>query len=585
VAELSEKQALSLRMKLELLRSELDQERVSFIPTWQEASDYILPRKSRFFISDTNKGDRRNQKILDNTGTVAVRTLRAGMMSGVTSPARPWFRLGLQNKETPEEGPVKQWLHKSAQTISNSFLRSNLYNILPMLYGDLGVYGTGCMFVEEDFTGDVMQFYHFPIGSYWISQNEKLKVDTFYREFRMTVRQVINKFARNPDGSINWDNLSESIKNYYNRNQLETFVDIAHVVMPNMDHDLKKLESKYKKFISIYYERGNTGPGDNRNVQFDRDFKYLSMKGYDFFPCLAPRWETTGEDVYATDSPGITAVGDIKQLQTGERRALQAIEKMINPPMTGPTSLRNQKVSQLPGDVTFVDTREGQGGFRPAHEVRFDINAMEAKQEQVRYRIQRAFFEDLFLMLAQSDRRQITAREIEERHEEKLLALGPVLEQLNQDLLDPLIDIAFDIHIRQGLLEDPPEEIQGEALKIEYISIMAQAQKLVGISGVDRFMGFASQLAQLDPNVLKKVDTEQAIDVYADMTSVPPSLVRPDDVVEAMKMQEQQQIQAAQQMEMAAQGAKAARDLSQAKTDEENLLNEITGGVAEGIGV
>jgi len=250
--------------------------------------------------------------------------------------------------------------------------------------------------------------------------------------------------------------------------------------------------------------------------------------------------------------------------------------------MQGPMSLKNQKASLLPGDITFLDVREGQGGFKPVHEINFNLQAMEGKQEQVRGRIQRAFFEDLFLMLAQSDRRQITAREIEERHEEKLLALGPVLEQLNQDLLDPLIDIAFEIHVKQNLIPPPPEALQGADLKIEYISVMAQAQKLVGIGGVERFAGFVGQMAQANPEVLDKVDTDQMVDVYGDMTSVPPSIIRTDEMVAEMRGQRAQQQQSMQKMEMIKQGAGAAKDLSQTKLDEDSALDALLTSQGQG---
>ena len=204
---------------------------------------------------------------------------------------------------------------------------------------------------------------------------------------------------------------------------------------------------------------------------------------------------------------------------------------------------------------------------------------MENKQAQVRNRIQRAFYEDLFLMLANSDRRQITAREIEERHEEKLLALGPVLEQVNQDLLDPLTDIVFDIHMRQGLIPPPPQELQGMDLKVEYVSIMAQAQKMLGIAGVDRFTGFVGQLAAADPSVLDKIKADKVVDVYADMTSVPPNIVRSDDEVKLIRDQraKAQQAQAqAQAMQMQVQNAQA---LSQTKLEGDSALDELLGTV------
>lgn len=565
------KPSYDLRQKLEILRGQMENERTSFLAQWRDLADYILPRRPRFFITDVNKGDRRNTKILDTTSTMSARTLRAGMMSGITSPARPWFRLTVSDPALAEQGDVKRWLHYVSDRMNTSFLRSNLYNVLPIIYGDLGVFATGCMYVEEDFDGDVMRFYPFPIGSYMISQNEKLKVDTFMRDFRMTVRQLIGKFGR-PDNKkeIDWSVFSQHVRNLYDQGQLEAWIDICHCIMPNPEHNESKPSSEYKKFLSVYYERSMSA-----SVTDSDNNKYLSLKGYDYFPVLAPRWEITGEDVYGTDCPGMVALGDIKQLQTGEKRALQAIEKMINPPMTGPTSLRQQKASILPGDITYVDARDGQSGFRAAHEINFNLQALEIKQEQVRNRVQKAFFEDLFLMLANSDRRQITAREIDERHEEKLLALGPVLEQLNQDLLDPLIDLAFDFHLRQGLIPPPPEAMQGMDMKVEYISIMAQAQKLVGVGAVERFAGFVGNIGQVSPDVFDKVNMDQMVDVYGDITSVHPSIIRTDEEVEAIRAQRNQAAAAQQQMATIKDGAAAARDLSQAKITDDSALGAL----------
>ena len=174
--------------------------------------------------------------------------------------------------------------------------------------------------------------------------------------------------------------------------------------------------------------------------------KILRKSGFDIFPVVAPRWEITGEDVYGTMCPGMVAIGDVKMLQTLQKRKSQAIEKIINPPMIGPAALKSVKTSILPGDITYSDEREGRAGFRPIHEINFPVGDVSNDIREVQFMIRRAFYEDLFLMLATSDRRQITATEIDERKEEKLIALGPVLEQLNQDLLDPLIDITFPSH-------------------------------------------------------------------------------------------------------------------------------------------
>jgi hypothetical protein len=529
---------------------------------WSDLGTYIMPRRPRFTITDVNRGDRRNQAIIDSTATFAARTLASGMMSGVTSPARPWFRLATPSPGMMEKFAVKQWLYDVSNIMSTVYLRSNLYNVLPIIYGDMGTFGTACMFVEEDFDGDVMRFYPFAIGEYMISNNEKLKVDCFVREFQMTVRQIVSKFGEfGPDGKIkSWDNFSLNVRNLYERGQREAWIDVVHIVKRNDNYDPRKLESKYKKYISCYYERGFDGSSQD---------VVLRESGYDYFPILAPRWEVNGEDAYGTNCPGMIALGDVKQLQLGERRMMQAIEKMVNPPMIAPTHMRQSKTSILPGDITYADIRDGQGGFRPAHEVNPRVQELSYKQQEVQRRIQKAYFEDLFLMLASSNRREITAREIEERHEEKLLALGPVLEQLNQDLLDPLIDITFQICLRQNLFPPAPEELQGMDLKVEYISVMAQAQKLVGIAGLERFAGFARGVIAADPtgNALDKVDLDQMLDVYADAVSIAPNIVRSDEQVAEMRAQKQQAMMQAQRQQQFMEGARMVKDLSAASVD------------------
>lgn len=584
---------INKRQEFEILRNQLEIERSSFLTHWRDLGDFILPRRPRFEVTEVNRGERKNQKIIDSTATLALRTLRSGMMGGVTSPARPWFNLTTIDPDLADFAPIKEWLYTVTQRMRSIFLRSNLYNVLPIVYGDLGCFATSAMSVEEDF-GSVIRCYPFPIGSYSIANDDKLRVRVFFREFRYTVRQVVMKFGQTDPktGAVDWSNISTHVKNMWDNGNYEIWVDVVHVIQPNPNFDGNRMGSKFKKFLSVYYERGLSGQNSKQNyiTPGTDEGKFLSESGYDFFPILAPRWEVNAEDVYGTDCPGMTALGDIRQLQLGEKRAAQAIEKMIKPPMTGPTAMRNQSASILPGDITYVDTREGHPGFRPAHEVRDPhIRELEGKQDQVRGRIRRAFYEDLFLMLALDPRSEPpTAREVEERHEEKLLALGPVLEQLNQDLLDPLIDNTFDFMVRQSvdargnfidgaIIPRPPEELRGAPLKVEYVSIMAQAQKMLGITSVDRFTNFAintaAQTQKLD--LLDVVDFDELVRTYGDITSIPPKILKRADVVAAERQQKAQQAQAMQATQMVREGAGAAKDLASADLEGNNALKEL----------
>jgi len=573
----SEMELLTQRQRDISLRAQLEFERTSFIAHWRELAEYILPRRPRWFTSDTNRGERRNQKIIDGTGTLASRTLRSGMMGGVTSPARPWFRLTTPDPALAEFGPVKIWLDIVTKQMVNMFLRSNLYNSLPTVYGDMGVFATSAMMVEESFKGDVLRTYPFPIGSYFISNNSRGSVDTFVRDQRFTVRQIVEKFGKKrQSGAPDWSNFSSAVKSAYDSHQYETWIDVCHVIEPNRNFNDRMIEAKFKRFRSAYFEKGSQSGQQSYSLQ--RDAPYLRESGYDRFPVLAPRWETTGEDFYGNDCPGMAAIGDIKQLQLMQKRKAQAIEKIVNPPMTAPTALRTAKTSILPGDVTYVDTQGTQNGFKPAHEVNIRLGELTADIQDIRHNIQRAFYEDLFLMLANDQRLQPrTAEEIVSKREEKLLALGPVLEQLNQDLLDPLIDIAFDYMVRQDMVPPAPDEIQGSALKVEYVSVMAQAQKLVGIAGIERFVGFVGGIGQTtgDPSTMDKADWDQTIDVYGDRMGVDVGIIRSDEQVENIRESRAKAQQAAQAIASAREIASTAKDLAGSDLESDNALKRV----------
>ena len=555
------------RERLEKLRGQLETERSSFISHWRDIADYVLPRRVRFTLSDTNRGDKRNQKIVDNSATLAARTLRSGMMAGLTSPARPWFRLTTPDPGLAEFGPVRQWLDLVRARMATVFLQSNLYNALPVIYGDQGTFGTAAMVVMED-TEDVIRCYPLSIGAYCIGNDERLRVCTLLRELRLTVRQVVARFGRRQDGTIDWTRISQAVRSLWDAGTLEAWVDVIHAVTPNDEYDERRLESKHKPWYSCYYERGGNAS------------MLLSEAGFDEFPVLAPRWDTGADDIYGTSCPGMDALGDIKALQTMQKRKAEAVEKMVRPPMVGPSHLKNAKASILPGDITYLDVREGQQGFRPAHEVNPRIAELSQDIKEHQYRISRAFFEDLFLMLAQSDRREITAREIEERHEEKLLALGPTLERENDELLDPLVDRTFSIMLRRNLIPPPPEELQGVELKVEYISVMAQAQKLVGLSGLERFSGYVGNLAGVKPDVLDKVDLDQAVDEYGEMTGVPPRVIVPDERVAEIRAARAQAAENAQRLAALEQAAKGAKLLSETDTRGDNALTALLGGAS-----
>ncbi|AWJ11158.1 portal protein [Klebsiella pneumoniae] len=547
--------AETLKEQLQKQQAQLTNDRSSFDPHWRELSDFINPRGSRFLVTDVNRDDRRNTKIVDPTATLAARTLSSGMMSGITSPARPWFKLATPDPDMMDYGPVKLWLEVVQRRMNEVFNKSNIYQSLPLLYASLGNYSTGAMAVLED-DSDVIRTMMFPIGSYYMANSARGSVDTCFRKFSMTVRQLVMEFGLN--------NVSDSVKGMWDSGNYESWIEVIHAVYPNIDRDTAKLNSKNKPVKSVYYEVGG-----------DSD-KLLRESGFDEFPIMAPRWEVNGEDVYGSSCPGMIALGQVKALQLEQKRKSQLIDKATNPPMVGPSSLRNQRVSLLPGDITYIDQVTGQDGFKPAYLVNPNTADLLADIQDTRQIINSAYFVDLFMMLQNINTRSMPVEAVIEMKEEKLLMLGPVLERLNDECLNPLIDRTFSIMARKNLLPPPPDVLQGMPLRIEYISVMAQAQKSIGLSSLSSTVGFIGLLAQAKPEALDKLNVDQAIDAFAEMSGVSPTVIVPQEQVEQVREQRAQQQQQQQMVAMGMAAAQGAKTLSEAQTADPSVLTALS---------
>jgi hypothetical protein len=552
------------------LYAALETERSSYDGQWKDIGTYLRPNRARFNPSDGNRGDRRWKSIIDSTGTMGARTLASGMMSHLTSPARPWCRLTVDDYELAEYGPVKLWLDDVTDRIMSAFARSNFYDTLPTIYGDMGVFGTGAMMVLED-PRSTIRCVDFPIGSYVLANDGRMLVGTFARKFRLTVRQIIQTFGLKADGrSIDWSRLSTRVRDAWNRGNADEWIEVTHVIEENPDADPKKLPSKYKPFRSCYFETAGTD-----------DEVFLEEKGFDEFPVMAPRWDVAGEDVYGTECPGMLALGHVKQLQVMERRGLQAIEKMVNPPLIAPAGFQSIALSQLPGDVSYGDETTDRK-VRSIYEKDFRVDLLEQKMQSVRSQLDDIWFRNLFLMLDQLDRPDITATEVLERKQEKLLALGPVVQRTKTDLLDRAIDRTFNILDRAGDIPEAPEELQGQTLKVEYISIMAQAQKEVGVASIERTAMFAVNIFKETQraDVLDKLNFDELIDEHADRTGVPTRIIVPDEQVAAVRQSRAKQQAMAQAAEQASTMAGAAQSLASADTSGKNALTDLMQNVA-----
>lgn len=524
----------------------LKAERSSFDAQWKDLAQFNQPRLSRFFISDSNRGDKRWNHIVNNQGTRSLRSATAGMLAGVMSPTRRWMKFETPDEDLMKVPAVAQWLYKFETLLFTIFSNSNLYTMAPMALKEILLFGTASMSHVDDYS-DVMRFYHHTIGSYSLAQNDRYTIDTMAREYQATVRQLVEKYGKA---------VSRTTKNLYDKGTYEAWVPCGHFVEPNENADTGKLDSKFKAFKSIYFELGATNPGDT----------VLSEKGFDWFPAHTPRWDVTGEDVYATDCPGMSTLGDVKGLQVLERRMAQAIEKMVAPPLKGPPSLKNVQLRNMPGGLTIYDPGSGgaQDGLSPIYTVNPHVQELLMNQEKHEERIKSGYYEDLFRSIDSMEGVQPQNQLfLSMKNAEKLLQLGPVLERLHTEFLNPIVDRGFNQILAAGLMPPPPPELQGQALKVKYISTLAQAQREVATSAIDKLTMFISGLMQMGlTNAGDKFDVDKAISNYAYALGAPPDVLVPDEVAQAARQQRAQMAKVQQGVETAATGAQAAQALA-----------------------
>jgi len=544
----------SEREKLLQRLNALKNERSSWLAHWKDISTFLLPRSGRFFVQDRNLGGSRTNNIYDSTGTKALRVLAAGMMAGMTSPARPWFRLATNDPELMKSAAVKQWLNDVTRLMLDVFAKSNTYRALHGAYEELGAFGTASSIVLPDFD-NVLHHYPLTAGEYAVATDHRGKVNTLYREFQKTVGELVGEFGL--------ENVSVTVRNLYDRGSLDAWVTVVHAIEPREARDAAKRDNKNMPWKSTYFELG--GAND----------KFLRVSGFNRFPALVPRWSTAGGDIYG-HSPGMEALGDIKQLQHEQLRKAEGIDYKTNPPLQVPTSARGQELDTLPGGISYVDVTGSGNAVKTMFDVNLDLSHLLEDIQDVRGRINSAFYADLFLMLANQNNARMTATEVAERHEEKLLMLGPVLERLHNELLDPLIDMAFERVLEAGIVPPPPQELQGMNIQVEFVSMLAQAQRSIGTNSIDRFVMGVGQIAAVKPEALDKLDADRYVDIYSDLLGVDPSLLLANDKVAIIRQQRAQAAMQAQQAQQAEQQARMAKDLASADTSGRNALTDAT---------
>ena len=517
---------------------------------WSDLAEFIDPKRSIWLTQSTGgnpnpnnmtRGRPLNTAIADPTATYAVRVCSSGLMSGLASPSRPWFKVVPGIKKFDIDTASRLWLDEVEDRMYTIIAGSNFYNAFAQECEDLVVFGTGPSIIYED-VKDIIRLYNPAVGEYYLSTDATGRIDGFYRLFVMTVAQIVGFFGI--------ENCTADIQKLWSEkgNQLDVERMVAHSIEPNFgigSDNSGMIEGNFT-WKEYYWQWGFGGS------------KPFSKRGFVDQPFTSARWSTQSNDAYGR-SPGMDVLPDVMQLQVMTRRMAEAIEKQVRPPLIGSMELKNKPTSTLPGHLTYVSELGPGKGIRPIYEVNPDIKAMSENIRAIEQRIQAGLFNDLFLMLEQQpNKERQTAYEIAQKVQEKLQVLGPVIEALISDSLKPKLKRIFNISKRRGLIAPPPPSLQGIPLDIEFVSMLTLAQKGAATGGIERLMQLVGGMYAVYPQVKDNINADSIVKEYNDLLGNPQKILNGPEQVAQTRAQEAQQAQQQQKMAQLGQIAEAA---------------------------
>ena len=556
------KQRLNRRMKA------LEEKRQPYIERWMQIRDYQLPYVGEFEQSadKQNPGRRRDLKIAHSVTWRCAQIFAAGVMSGLTPPSRQWFRFVYSDPELNANIEAMKVLDERYEIVNSILARSNFYDSANVVYLELP-FGQCPLAIFYDARNGV-RFQPQTIGTYYIDVDGFGRVNTFARKIDMTVGQLVDCFGL--------DALNENMRTMYMSNpNYDKKYTVCWLVEPNADKMPGKIDKLNMPYRSIYW------------LENSPDDEFLYVGGFEEWAIPVARYLVNGLEPYAK-GPGWFAEGDSKMLQLLKKDALTAVELSIKPPMQGPASLANNGgINLVPGGMTTVDDMSQQI-VKPLFNVNLAIQDVRQEIAATEEAIKRAYSADLFLMLENVDSSRMTAREVMERTQEKLQQLGPVVERMQNEFLSPTINRVYNILDRAGAFPPIPDElvdiINAQDIRVDYISPLAQAQKMSGLVNIEQGIAQIAQMAQIWPEVTKKIDPINTISKYFEMLGMPAVTQRSDEEIAEMLQAEQEQQAQMQQMAMESQAAQnmapiadAAKNLTAAANDANPALTSWLG--------
>jgi hypothetical protein len=531
--------------------------REMYEPMIENVIKYVNHGRRLIVDNSYNKGQKTGMDVYDGTALSALNLLTDGVCGYSVSKSYRWFNYTLpgylnfprtsgmrawSGKRMDEYPEVRQWLEDDEEVMYSAFIRSNFYDAVPEMVRDAASIGTTTPIIEEDMSKGRVIFTVPHFRELYIAEDRYGQVDTRYRVYKLTLRQMADKF-----GVDVMKKADPSFEQSFEKDP-HAEKEVIHAIYPRSDFDLSIVNALNKPVASMWVL---TSP-----------LKVLLESGYDESPIMSWRWRKNSDEIYGR-SPAWDSYVEIMKANQQEKTNLIAGHKMVEPPMMAPEDLRG-KINNTPRGWTFMDRSLMDKAYpRPLMtniQLPFGIDQQERSDKVIR----EFFHVDFFLMLWQASQNKVelTATQVVEMAGEKAAILGTRIGRMETELCNPIHDRVFAIETRAKRIPTPPQillDTGGGHIEIDYLGPLAQAQKRIFKSQTIRAgLQMVTEVSQTYPEAAMVIDPIKTLRDLLDSQGFPQKDFRTDDEINKileLKHQQQDQEKALAQAAEIAKGA------------------------------
>lgn len=484
-------EAKRIKQRFEALKQSLS----TYHATCEEIAEYMFPSRIGF-VTKPYQGQKIHKKIYDGTALWALNELASMLHGMLTNSASRWFFVRTTDKKMMENREVLVWLDDLADDLLGLFAdpRTNFNSQVHELYLDLVGFGQGTMYLQEtpfDDPGIMYKTMH--PAEVVFDENHLGQVDTVYRKVPMKARNIVKRFGGEGKLPVGFEELATK--------KPDELMEVLNEVKPRNERDPNVFNAQNMPFSSTWILMESRTKGVNAST-------IISESGYNYFPYLVPRWTKMAGEITGRGC-GERALADTRMLQQQVKTVLKGAQKKVDPPLLVPDDGFILPVRTTPSGLNFYRYGMGSNEMIRALDTKGDIGLGLEMIEATRQQILRAFYQDKFKL--QKENIEMTRYEAEERTQENLRAMSPMLGRIEVEFLNQLFETTIEIRAKQRKLPPVPQILldQGANLKIHYAGPLARAQKTSEAMAIQQAMQFIMPMAEANPEVLMNFNGDE----------------------------------------------------------------------------